>query len=149
MPYLKTLKQVYQEQKKFNKQPIQIKDTSTEDRSKFYNSKHWKKVRNIYIQEHPLCELCQLNDIVKPAEEIHHLIKFHQQYNDSLRWKLLTDTDNLISLCRDCHNYIHKNNYMLTDNQQKYITKRKDDLSSKYLQNNIVINYTTDLNIKK
>ena len=32
----------------------------------------WKRIRDRYIQEHPLCELCQQEGRLTPAEEIHH-----------------------------------------------------------------------------
>ena len=128
MPYIKTLRQVYQDKKKNKPKEIKIQNMEVKDRSKFYNSTQWKKTRNAYIKEHPVCELCLLRGIVRPAEEIHHAIKFHQQYDDSMRWKLLCDTDNLIALCSDHHKYIHNNTEMLDDNQKTYIRQRKDNL---------------------
>ena len=32
----------------------------------------WKRIRDRYIQEHPLCELCQQEGRLTPAEEVHH-----------------------------------------------------------------------------
>ncbi len=32
----------------------------------------WKRIRDRYIQEHPLCELCQQDGRLTPAEEVHH-----------------------------------------------------------------------------
>ena len=148
MPKIRLLHDVYKDTKKKQPKEIKIPDPSTEERSKYYNSKHWKAVRNAYIAQHPLCELCQLRGIVKPAQEIHHAIKFYEQYNDSMRFKLLTDTDNLLSLCSDCHNHIHKNPILLDDNQKTYIRQRKDNISFKYLQEGVIINYTNDINTK-
>lgn len=148
MPYIKTLRQVYAEEKKKQPKPIKIENPEVKDRSKFYNSSQWKNTRNTYIQFHPVCELCQLRGIVKPAQEIHHAIKFHQQYNDSMRWKLLTDTDNLLALCIDHHKIIHTNHDLLDDNQKAYIRQKKDYVSWKYLQDGQIINYTNDINTK-
>ena len=76
--------------------------------SKYYNSKAWYTLRNSYIREHPLCEECLAKDKIKPAEEVHHIIPFSQGANQEERWELLLDTDNLISLCHDCHKEKHK-----------------------------------------
>lgn len=148
MPKIRLLHDVYKDTKKKQPKEIKIPDTSTEERSKFYNSTQWKNTRNTYIQFHPVCELCQLRGIVTPAQEIHHAIKFHQQYNDSMRWKLLTDNDNLIALCIDHHKIIHTNHDLLDDNQKAYIRQKKDYVSWKYLQNGEIINYTNDINTK-
>lgn len=37
-----------------------------------YNA-NWNKVRNVYISEHPLCELCLLDKHMVPAVEVHHI----------------------------------------------------------------------------
>ena len=152
MPRLLKLKDVYKKQKIINKErygnPVQIQDASTDNRTSMYNSTSWKHTRNTFIQFHPVCELCLLRGITKPAEQIHHAIKFHEQWTNDLRWKLLTDTDNLMALCTDHHNYIHKNQELLDDNQKAYIKQKKDYVSNKYLQNNIIINYTSDINTK-
>ena len=34
----------------------------------------WKRIRDRYIQEHPLCELCQWDGRLTPAEEVHHKV---------------------------------------------------------------------------
>jgi 5-methylcytosine-specific restriction protein A len=54
---------------------------------------HWQRVRSWQLAQHPLCEMCQHAAIV-----VHH--KDHNQFNNS--------PDNLMSLCRDCHERIHK-----------------------------------------
>lgn len=148
MPYIKTLRQVYAEEKKKQAKPLKIENPEVKDKSKFYNSSQWKNTRNVYIAQHPVCELCQLRGIVKPAQEIHHAIKFHQQYNDSMRWKLLSDSDNLIALCTDHHKIIHTNHDLLDDNQKAFIRQKKDYVSFKYLQEGVIINYTNDINTK-
>lgn len=150
MPTIKKLTDVLKEQRELYKQKYgeeqKIKDEKNINRSKFYNSHLWKNTRNNYIQEHPLCELCYIRGITRPAEQIHHAIKFHDQYNDQIRWKLLTDKDNLMALCSDCHNHIHKKQILISPEQKQYIVQRKDYVSSKYLQQGIIINYTNDLN---
>ena len=47
----------------------------THSKSKFlrhiYNSKKWKTLRNKYISDHPLCEICGAE-----ATQVHHIIPF-------------------------------------------------------------------------
>lgn len=75
---------------------------------KYYNTKQWKNLRNYYIRRHPLCEICLSKGIVKPANEVHHLRKFLDGKTDEERWQLLTSEDNLMSLCYECHDEIHR-----------------------------------------
>lgn len=77
--------------------------------AKYYNSKAWRTIRNSYIRNHPLCEICLSKGIVKPAEQVHHKIEFLSGITEDERWKLLTDTTNLLSLCIKCHKEIHNN----------------------------------------
>lgn len=148
MPKIRLLHDVYKDTKKKQPKEIKIPDSSTEERSKYYNSKHWKTVRNTYITQHPLCELSLLRGLIVPATCVHHCIKFYDQYNDSMRYKLLCDQDNLLALSNDMHNYIHNNQEMLDDNQKAFIRQKKDYVSWKYLQEGTIINYTNDINTK-
>ena len=74
----------------------------------YYNTKQWKNLRNYYIRRNPLCEICLSKGIVKPAEEVHHIRPFMMGTTDEERYKLLTDEDNLMSLCRECHDEVHR-----------------------------------------
>lgn len=55
----------------------------------------WKRIRDRYIRNHPLCEICGAK-----AEEVHHLIPICEggKHTDK----------NLMSLCHDCHKYQHE-----------------------------------------
>jgi len=75
---------------------------------KYYNTKQWKNLRNYYIRRHPLCEICLSKGIVKEANEVHHKLPYLRGKTDEERWKLLTDEDNLMSLCYECHDEIHR-----------------------------------------
>lgn len=55
----------------------------------------WRKIRNAYIQAHPLCEHCQENGRVTPAQEVDHIIPLERGG---------THTEaNLQALCKPCH----------------------------------------------
>ena len=76
------------------------KPTYKEKFKSFYNSKAWKTLRAIkFADADGLCELCGKK--VKGGDEVHHIkpIETH--------WDKRLDYDNLILLCRDCHNEQH------------------------------------------
>lgn len=58
----------------------------------------WKRIRDRYIKEHPLCEECQKQGRLTPAEEVHHVLPLSQGGTHSI--------DNLMSLCSSCHSRI-------------------------------------------
>lgn len=59
----------------------------------------WKRIRDRYVQAHPLCEQCLKEGRTTPTEEVHHIIPLLKGGTHS--------TDNLMSLCQSCHNKIH------------------------------------------
>ncbi len=60
--------------------------------------RRWYKLRNAYINEHPLCEHCERRGEITPATEIDHIKPF-----DGLNDQLRLDPSNLQALCRSCH----------------------------------------------
>lgn len=59
----------------------------------------WKRIRDRHITLHPLCEMCLKEDMLTPAQEVHHILPISKGGTHS--------QDNLMSLCRSCHNKIH------------------------------------------
>ena len=59
----------------------------------------WKRIRDKYAAEHPLCELCFDRGIIVPTEEIHHKRPLSEGGTH--------DRSNLIALCKSCHSSIH------------------------------------------
>lgn len=59
----------------------------------------WKRIRDRYYATHPYCERCYVEGRMTPTEEVHHILPVSKggQHTD----------DNLMSLCRSCHNKIH------------------------------------------
>ena len=53
----------------------------------------WPAVRKHYIEAHPTCEACGREESL----EVHHCEPFHEHPEKEL------DPDNLIALCRRCH----------------------------------------------
>ena len=71
-------------------------DRKPEDRKR-YGSK-WRRIRNAYVKEHPVCEMCLLEHRATPVEEVHHIYPLdHGGTNDFI---------NLMSLCKSCHSRI-------------------------------------------
>ena len=58
----------------------------------------WKRIRDSYIAEHPLCEQCQRDGKLTPAEEVHHIQPLAQGGTHA--------RDNLMALCPSCHSTI-------------------------------------------
>ncbi len=61
----------------------------------------WKRIRDRYIEEHPLCEECQKYGRLTPAEEVHHIIPLSKGGTNA--------DSNLMCLCTRCHSSIDIN----------------------------------------
>ena len=59
----------------------------------------WKRIRDRHIGQHPLCEQCEKEGKLIPAAEVHHKIPISKGGTHA--------RENLMSLCRSCHNKIH------------------------------------------
>ena len=64
---------------------------------KFYQSSTWRKVRNRYIKNNPLCEHCKKRGRTEIADEVDHIIPIQ------VDWSKRLSSDNLQSLCHSCH----------------------------------------------
>jgi 5-methylcytosine-specific restriction endonuclease McrA len=58
----------------------------------------WRKVRNAYLQEHPLCVMCKADGKVAAANVVDHVVPHHGDQ------KLFWDESNLQALCTSHHN---------------------------------------------
>jgi len=95
MPYLKKPK----------KQPvISFKE---EERKKIYCTTRWRNLRKAHLLKHPLCELCEKQGKIVPAIDVHHIISFMTTNDPLKRLKLAFDPDNLMSVCKECHQKLH------------------------------------------
>jgi 5-methylcytosine-specific restriction protein A len=82
--------------KRYNKQK------RDKEMQKFYNSSSWKKLRKIKLNKDPLCERCLKMDRIRVADVVHHIKEAKEHPELRLR------EDNLMSLCHNCHNKLHK-----------------------------------------
>lgn len=71
------------------------RDPETHDRY----GRAWKRIRDRYAHEHPLCEQCLSEGKAVAMAQVHHKLPLAEGGTH--------DRDNLISLCVACHNRIH------------------------------------------
>ena len=60
----------------------------------------WQRIRTRYVHKHPLCEMCLKQGRYVAVEEVHHIVPLSEGGTN--------DESNLMSLCRSCHEKIHK-----------------------------------------
>ena len=58
----------------------------------------WRRIWLQYIQSHPLCEQCEREGRLTPAEEVHHIVPLTDGGTN--------DAGNLMALCKSCHSKI-------------------------------------------
>ena len=53
------------------------------EQKRFYSGKKWRKLRDMYLAEHPLCERCLQAGRAEVAEHVHHKIELTESnYKD-------------------------------------------------------------------
>lgn len=68
----------------------------------FYASRRWQRIRQAVLKrDNYLCQNCLRFGIKTQAEHVHHKIHLEDDVTKAF------DMDNLISLCRACHNEMH------------------------------------------
>ena len=75
--------------------------------AKYYNAK-WSRLRDAHLMLHPLCENCLLNGKITSATEVHHKQIILSGKTDADRYALTLDSNNIMSVCKDCHTRMHK-----------------------------------------
>ena len=100
----------------------------------FYTTEPWLTLRRLALErDHYICQIClkkcEMGRMIRPhdADTVHH-IKHREEYPE-----LQYDLDNLISLCRACHNEQHPERGFtaqrkagLADEKQRCVTIRND-----------------------
>lgn len=74
-------------------------------RQSAYNTTAWRKLRETYLKQNPLCEECLKKGKVTAASSVHHIKSPFQ--NGCVNQALFLDFDNLESICHDCHAELH------------------------------------------
>lgn len=74
---------------------------------RFYKSKAWQRTRALaWSRDKGLCVDCMKRGLIKPAEEVHHIKELTPENIDDASVSL--NLDNLVSLCRECHQDRHR-----------------------------------------
>ena len=97
--------------------------------STLYNTRQWKRLRNWYIMQHPLCENCAKYGLVTPATQVHHKRIINSgQTLDEMK-SIAYNPDVLQSLCRSCHDKMHK---ISRERELSYIDECIPDVLEEY-----------------
>lgn len=96
-----------------------------EETEAFYVSKAWRrKKKAILRRDHYQCQLCKRYGRLTEAKIVHHKLEL-AEYPE-----LALDDDNLISVCRACHNKLHpekaeaRNKYKYGKHEDRYSGER-------------------------
>ena len=104
-------------------------DSQRKARMKVYNTKLWRDTRKVKMTNNPLCQICEIEGRVTPAQDCHHLRTFTSAQSETERDLLAFDYDNLVNLCDKCHNEIHHGKYKgcvtLDEIKERYEVLRK------------------------
>lgn len=78
--------------------------------SKLYNTTQWVRLRESYLMEHPLCEMCEQEGIVRAATEVHHVYEISNGQDELEMMDIALNPhkyNGLMALCSECHHKIH------------------------------------------
>lgn len=95
----------------------------------FYSSEAWRRFRESFLKEHPLCSVCREHGVVEPSTECHHVVPFLRGETDEQKWDLFLNQRNVIPVCSKCHTGLHIKDRIyhlgrldsLTDKEYNYI----------------------------
>lgn len=85
----------------------QIRSDAYNKRRKIYQSEQWKRTRLGKLHDQPTCELCDARGIVTLAVDVHHADSV-TNYDGAMMLFKAYDPDNLVSLCKECHSWLHR-----------------------------------------
>lgn len=75
-----------------------------ENYNRIIHSKEWRRVSKLYKAAHPLCEECEK----WPATAVHHRRPLETFPNFEEMLAAAYDWQNLESVCRECHDKLHR-----------------------------------------
>lgn len=109
------------------------KEINQTHKQKFYGSPAWRSLRLHKLQKNPVDQLQLLDNQVVAADQVHHIIKWDAQTSDELKWKLLLDEDNLLSLSEEMHLNLHYKPQVISEEINKFLQEKKAQLNEKYI----------------
>lgn len=104
--------------------PKKVKQYKSEEDKRFMSSARWQKKRLEVLDRDCGCVRCRVNEgkIVTTNLEVHHIIGRKKIWKDR-KYELLLDNNNLITLCRDCHQEVEKINQLDFEINREMIEK--------------------------
>lgn len=72
------------------------------------NSRQWRELRTLKLQDSPLCERCRQKGYVVAASCVHHIVEVESGRTDEECRDLCFRWTNLQALCYECHKQIHE-----------------------------------------
>ena len=86
-----------------------------EETEAFYNSPEWRrKQKAILRRDHYQCQLCKRYGRIREAKRVHHKLEL-AEYPE-----LAMKDDNLVSVCKECHNKLHPEKGADTINKRRF-----------------------------
>ena len=117
-----------------------VGDKVAKDKTEIYNSREWKELRTMKLQQQPLCEQC-IKDVeamgipggyIRSATCVHHVVPIETARTKEEMRRLAFDWNNLMSLCKSCHARIHKE---LGSNTAKIVRQRAEARQDRWADN--------------
>lgn len=96
-----------------------LADTPNEWCQEIYASALWRRLRRSYLMNHPLCEECEGKGIIKAATDVHHIHEISNAVTRLEAYDIAYDSNNLQSLCHECHQRIHADKHRKQWQQKK------------------------------
>lgn len=72
------------------------------------NTARWKRLRRDKLSAQPTCEMCEQEGRVRLATEVHHVVPVLDGMSREEMSRLAFDPHNLMSLCAECHDRVHR-----------------------------------------
>jgi len=117
-----------------------VSDKVAKDKADIYNSREWKELRAMKLQQQPLCEQCIKDGeamgipggYIRSATCVHHVVPIETARTKDEMKRLAFDVNNLRSLCFACHARIHKE---LGSNTAKIVRQRAEARQDRWADN--------------
>lgn len=68
-------------------------------------------LRKTKIEDSPVCEICERSGKTTIAEEVHHILEIEKGRNRDDMIRRAFDYNNLQSLCKECHDRVHRRGF--------------------------------------
>jgi len=73
-----------------------------QEKMKWYKNKKWIEARKmVLVRDNGLCQICLKKKILKTGNIVHHIIEIDDDIEKAY------ELDNLLTVCRECHEEIH------------------------------------------